>query len=160
MQEVRSLGLKEAELICDTCIKEAESTKNDKKVKSKGSSLGAGFPIGVCVIDRFGTILCHKVMDGVFSLAARVSRTKAQTALEILRDTRVQREVCDSRGMSLKSYEFSSIEHTTIPGGCVIKTSDGNVVGAIGISGRTPYGDEEIAKCGVKAFEDSGFFKN
>jgi hypothetical protein len=28
MQEAKSLGLKEAELICDACIKKTESTKN------------------------------------------------------------------------------------------------------------------------------------
>ena len=94
-------------------------------------------------------------MDGTFSLAARVSRTKAQSALELLRDTKIQREICQSRGISLMSYEFSSIEHTEIPGGCVIKTSDGIVVGAIGISGRSPQGDEEMAKIGVSNFENS-----
>lgn len=153
MQEAKSLGLKEAELICDACIKKTESTKNDKSV------VGAGYPLGVCVIDRFGTVLCHKVMDGSFSLAARLSRTKAQSALELLRDTAVQREICSSRGINLKPYEFSSIEHTEIPGGCVIKTSDGNIVGAIGTSGRSPQGDEEMAKFGVKTFENSDFFK-
>ena len=52
-------------------------------------------------------------------------------------------------------YEFSSVEHTEIPGGCVVKTSDGNVVGAVGVSGRSPQGDEEMAQVGVKAFEAS-----
>jgi uncharacterized protein GlcG (DUF336 family) len=94
-------------------------------------------------------------MDGAFSLVARVSRTKAQSALELLRDTKVQREICQSRGISLMPYEFSSTEHTEIPGGCVIKTSDGNVVGAIGVSGRSPQGDEEMAQFGVKSFEKS-----
>ncbi len=94
-------------------------------------------------------------MDGAFSLAARLSRTKAQSALELLRDTKVQREICQGRGIDLMPYEFSSVEHTEIPGGCVVKTSDGNVVGAVGISGRSPQGDEEMAQIGVKAFEAS-----
>ena len=149
MQDARSLGLKEAERICDACIKETVDTANNKEV------VGAGYPIAVCVIDRHGIVLCHKVMDGTFSLAARVSRTKAQSALELLRDTKIQREICQSRGISLMPYEFSSTEHTEIPGGCVIKTSDGTVVGAIGISGRSPQGDEEMAKIGVGNFENS-----
>lgn len=149
MQEARSLGLKEAEMICDACIQETIDSKDDKEV------VGAGYPVAVCVIDRHGTVLCHKVMDGAFSLAARLSRTKAQSALELLRDTKVQREICQSRGIGLMPYEFSSVEHTEIPGGCVVKTSDGNVVGAVGISGRSPQGDEEMAQVGVKAFEAS-----
>lgn len=149
MQETRSLGLKEAEMICDTCIQKTIESKNNKEV------IGAGYSIGVCVIDRHGTVLCHKVMDGAFSLAARLSRTKAQSALELLRDTKVQREICQGRGIDLMPYEFSSVEHTEIPGGCVVKTSDGNVVGAVGVSGRSPQGDEEMAQIGVKAFEAS-----
>jgi len=149
MQEARSLGLKEAEMICDFCIQKTMESQDNKKV------VGAGYPIAVCVIDRHGTVICHKVMDGAFSLAARLSRTKAQSALELLRDTKVQREICQSRGISLMPYEFSSVEHTEIPGGCVIRTSDGNVVGAIGVSGRSPQGDEEMAQMGVKAFENS-----
>jgi len=152
MQDAKSLGLKEAEMICDACINKALETKNNKEV------VGAGYPIAVCVIDRHGTILCHKVMDDSFSLAARLSRTKAQSALELLRDTKVQREICQSRGISLMPYEFSSVEHTEIPGGCVVKTSDGKVVGAVGISGRSPQGDEEMAQIGVKAFENSQEF--
>jgi len=149
MQEVRSLGLKEAEMICDACIQKTIESKDNKEV------VGAGYPIGICVIDRHGTVLCHKVMDGTFSLAARLSRTKAQSALELLRDTKVQREICQGRGIGLMPYEFSSVEHTEIPGGCVVKTSDGNVVGAVGVSGRSPQGDEEMAQVGVKAFEAS-----
>ena len=149
MQEARSLGLKEAEMICDACIQETIDSKDNKEV------VGAGYPVAVCVIDRHGTVLCHKVMDGAFSLAARLSRTKAKSALELLRDTKVQREICQSRGIGLMPYEFSSVEHTEIPGGCVVKTSDGNVVGAVGISGRSPQGDEEMAQVGVKAFEAS-----
>lgn len=149
MQEARSLGLKEAEMICDTCIQKTIESKNNKEV------IGAGYSIGICVIDRHGTVLCHKVMDGAFSLAARLSRTKAQSALELLRDTKVQREICQGRGIDLMPYEFSSVEHTEIPGGCVVKTSDGNVVGAVGVSGRSPQGDEEMAQIGVKCFEAS-----
>ncbi len=152
MQEARSLGLKEAEMICDACINETIASKDNKEV------VGAGYPIGVCVIDRHGTVLCHKVMDGSFSLAARLSRTKAQSALELLRDTKIQRDICQSRGIGLMPYEFSSIEHTEIPGGCVVRTSDGKVVGAVGISGRSPQGDEEMAQIGVKAFENSEEF--
>lgn len=154
MQEAKSLGLKEAEMICDACINETVASKNKKE-----GVVGAGYPIGVCVIDRHGTVLCHKVMDGAFSLAARLSRTKAQSALELLRDTKTQREICQSRGIGLMPYEFSSVEHTEIPGGCVIKMSDGNVVGAIGVSGRSPQGDEEMAQVGVKTFENSEEFK-
>jgi len=154
MQDAKSIGLKEAEMICDACINKALGAKDNKRDPRHPVS----FPIAVCVIDRFGTVLCQKVMDGTISLSARVSRTKAQTALEILRDTKVQREIILGRDIHLRSYEFSSVEHTVIPGGCIIKTSDGKVVGAVGISGRSPDGDEELAQIGVRAFGNSEEF--
>jgi uncharacterized protein GlcG (DUF336 family) len=75
--------------------------------------------------------------------------------MELLRDTIASCEFQEK--LDLKSYEFSSTTYTTIPCGVLIKTKDGNVVGAIGTSGRTPLvamGDEELARIGAKAFEE------
>jgi len=156
MQQVRSLGLKEAEMIVDAAIK-----ANKESEDAPGTE---GYPMGIAVVDACGNLLCFKRMDGAFSLACRVSVAKAQSAIELLRDTWEQRKISDSRDvdgykLNIKGYEFASANHTEIPGGCVIKTSDGSVVGAIGTSGRSPAGDEKIAKAGVKAFEQSEFFQ-
>ena len=141
--------MKEAKVICSAYIDKTLETKDNKKV------VGAGHPIGVCVIDKYNTIPCHKVMDEAFSLIACLSRKKAQNALELLRDTKVQREICQSRGVNLKFYEFYNVGHAEIPSGCVIKTSNWTVVEAIRVSSWSPQGDEEMAQIGVKVFETS-----
>lgn len=155
MQEARTLGLKEAEMIVDAAIKANKNTKD-----APGTE---GYPMAIAVVDRCGHLVCFKRMDGAFSLGCRVAIAKAESAVELLRDTWEQRKISDSRDMdgyklNIKGYEFASSRHTEIPGGCVIKTSDGHVVGAVGTSGRSPKGDQEIAKAGVKAFEQSEWF--
>jgi glc operon protein GlcG len=144
MEEYKTIGLEEARMIVGAAIAEAEKTE--------------GLPMAVAVVDRHGIPLCIARMDGGFSLASRVCVTKCQSALEVLRDTKTARENFDSRPEKLKSYEFSSYLFTCIPGGCLLKTRDGSIVGAVGSSGRTPQGDEAISQAGVRAFEESQYF--
>ena len=145
MHEYKSLGLEEARMIVKAAIKYAVDNE--------------GLPMAVAVVDRHGSPLCLARMDGAFSLAARMCLTKCYSAMELLRDTVIARKDFDSRPEKLKSYEFSSTVFTTIPGGCLIKTKDGSIVGAIGSSGRTPQRDEEVARAGAKAFEESKYFE-
>jgi uncharacterized protein GlcG (DUF336 family) len=144
MQEYKSIGLEEARMIVDAAIKESENTE--------------GLPMAVAVIDRHGLPLCLARMDGAFSLTARMALTKCYSALEVFRDTITARRDFDSRPEKLKSYEFSSYTFTAIPGGCLLRTKDGAIAGVVGASGRTPQGDEAIARAGVKAFEQSEYF--
>lgn len=146
MQECKSLGLKEARVIVEAAIEKAQNTE--------------GRPMCVAVTDRHGAPVYLVRMDGAAPVTARMCLTKCYTALEVLRDTGQQREVLAQ--MNLKPDEFSSTIYTTIPGGDLIKTKDGTVVGAVGTSGRDPLGpggDEDIARAGVLAFEQSDAFQ-
>jgi uncharacterized protein GlcG (DUF336 family) len=141
MQEVKSLGLKEARKIVNAIIKASENSE--------------GQPMAAAVVDRHGNLVYLERMDGATPITARMSVTKSYSAMELLRDTITSREVQEK--LDLKSYEFSSTTYTTIPGGVLIKTKDGTVVGAVGTSGRAPMapmGDEELARIGAKALEE------
>jgi len=141
MQEAKSLELKEARKIVDAIIDAAE--------KSEGQ------PMAAAVVDRHGDLVYLARMDGATPITARMCVTKCYSAMELLRDTITSREVQEK--LDLKSYEFSSITYTTIPGGVLVKSKDGTIVGAVGTSGRAPMapmGDEELARIGAKAFEE------
>lgn len=145
MQEYKTIGLEEARMIIQAAIKETQNTE--------------GLPMAVAVTDRHGIPICLARMDGAFSLAAHMALTKCYSAMEVFRDTITARRDFESRPEKIKSYEFSSYIFTTISGGCLLKTEDGTIVGAVGTSGRTPQGDEAIARAGVKVFEQSEYFK-
>jgi len=107
----------------------------------------------------------RKIVDAIIEASAKsegrpmaaavVDRNKASTAMDAKRDTIVQRKFL--KELDLAFYEFCSSTYSTIPGGVLIKTEDGNIVGAVGTSGRAPLapmGDEELARIGAKAFKD------
>lgn len=156
MQEAKSLGLEEAKMIVNNAVEAAVNSE--------------GRPMSVAVVGRDGGAICMQRMDGASKLTARMALTKAKSAMDILKNLIDARENHSKRdtghgNIGIKPYEFSSSWFTTIPGGCLIKTKDGNVVGAIGASGRLPVGapdylgDEEIAQAGVKAFEGCEAFQ-
>ena len=141
MQEAESLGLNEARKIVDAII--------------EASAKGEGRPMAAAVVDRHGDLVYFARMDGASPLTARMSINKASTAIDAKRDTIESRKLL--KELDLEFYEFCSPTYTTIPGGVLIKTEDGNIVGAVGTSGRAPLApmvDEELARIGAKAFKD------
>ena len=148
MQESKSLGLKEARKIVDTIIEAAEKSKSEK---------GEGRPMAAAVVDRHGDLVYLVRMDGASPLTARMCVGKCYSAMDALRDTIEIRQRLNRPDYKSYSYEFCNPMHTAIPGGVLIKTKDGTVVGAVGTSGRhplVPMGDEELARIGAKAFEE------
>ena len=142
MYKGRSLGLEEARMIVQAALKYAANTK--------------GRPMTVAVVDRHSNPIYLERMEEASPVTARMCLTKCYTALEVLRDTVDQKKVLENAG--LKSYEFSNTDYTVIPGGCLLRTKDGTIVGAVGSSGRLPLapgGDQDVSQAGVKAFEES-----
>jgi uncharacterized protein GlcG (DUF336 family) len=54
-------------------------------------------------------------------------------------------------GQPLFNIEHSNGGLITFPGGVVIKNEDGEVIGAIGVSGSTVEDDHEVAVAGASA---------
>ncbi len=141
MQNGKSLGLKEAGKIVDAIIEASENSE--------------GRAMATAVVDRHGDLVCLARMDGATPLNGRMALYKCYTAIDAFRDTIGTRELMDR--LKLCTYEFCNPVFTTIPGGVLIKTKDGTVIGAVGTSGRDPLipmGDEELARIGAKAFEE------
>jgi glc operon protein GlcG len=139
MQVTKSLGLVEARKIVDAIIEESEKTE--------------ARPMAAAVVDRHGDLVYFARMDGASPVTARMAIYKAYTAMDTQRDTITQRELLNK--LNFRPYEFCSPTYTTIPGGVLIKTKNGDIVGAVGTSGRNQLhavGDEELARIGANAF--------
>ncbi len=145
MQECKSLGLEEARVIIEAGVEAARKT---------------GDPgITIAVVDRHGGAVCLMRMDGVGGSTVHMALAKAYTAIGTLTDTIQFRE-----HMGAKPYELHPVPNfTVIPGGVLIKTKDGTIVGAAGTSGRRstgPGSDEEIARAVAAAFEKTEGFES
>ena len=141
MIEKRTLGLEEARIIVEAMLEAA--TKKP------------GGPSSFAVVDNSGIPIYLARMDGASPLTVRVAINKAYSAIDTQWDT---------KDMFARIQKLSEIEKvprdigwwgeprlSAIPGGVLVKSSDGSIVGAVGTSGRTADEDEELARIGASA---------
>jgi uncharacterized protein GlcG (DUF336 family) len=137
--EAKNIGLDEARKIIDAMLEYTTVTK-------------PGDPMAHAVVDNSGVLVCFARMDGTCPIIRRMAENKAYTAIMWHKDTR---ELFDFRNndpdMKLECFGEHD-RQAAIPGGNLLKTGDGRVVGAVASSGRHFNEDEEVALVGVKTF--------
>ena len=135
MQQKTSLGLEEGRSIVEAVLEAARKTK-------------PGRPMSVAVVDNAGIPIYFARMDGASPLTARMAINKAYTAIDTQRNTREQYEMMTS---GRDAAWFGEPRMAPIPGGVLIRLSDGSIAGAVGTSGRKADEDEELALIGADA---------
>jgi glc operon protein GlcG len=106
---------------------------------------GAGGAIAV--VDDGGSLIAFARLDGTFAAGADVSIGKARTAAMFKKPTRVFEEAINKGRIAL-----AAVREMTPLQGAVPIMHDGQVVGAIGVSGAHSQGeDEEVAMAGAAA---------
>jgi glc operon protein GlcG len=116
--------------------------------RSEASRLGA--PGGaIAVVDDGGHLLALERLDGTFAAAANVSIGKARTAALFKKPTKVFEDLVNNGRTTMVTIP----DFTPLQGGVPIVVN-GEVVGAIGVSGAASAAqDEELAWAGARAFE-------
>lgn len=104
-------------------------------------------PVAIAVTDTHGDLVAFARMDGDGDFSGTVARRKAYTAVRIAKDSGAWAEYVRSMGRTVSDYR----EPDLIPfqGGVVIRV-DGQIVGAIAVSGRNGPEDEELARLGLR----------
>jgi glc operon protein GlcG len=97
-------------------------------------------PSAIAVVDPAGDLLAFERMDGVRPASAELAIEKARTAARLQRPTE---EVEDSVDHGRTAFVTSGL--VALRGGVPI-LANGEVVGAIGIAGRSKETDSEMAK--------------
>jgi len=90
-------------------------------------------------------------MDGAWLGSADISLKKAKTAVFFQMDTKEISPLVQP-GKPLYAIEHSNNGLITFPGGMVIKNADGNMIGAIGVSGGSVDEDHSVAEAAIKGF--------
>jgi uncharacterized protein GlcG (DUF336 family) len=103
-----------------------------------------GRPICVAVCDRYGFLTAFASMDDAPVRSIQLSQGKAYTSARMGVDTDAFLERLHANNIPA-SY-FCDDKLTGLPGGCVLKSAEGSVIGAVGISGLTPDEDLAIAR--------------
>jgi uncharacterized protein GlcG (DUF336 family) len=133
----RNITLEQAENIIEACKVEANSI---------------GQPMNIAVVDDSANLVAFVAMDDTKLIGADISQKKALTAVYFQSDTR------DLVPLVQPGAALYGIESTTggrlvvFAGGVLLRTSDGTIAGAVGVSAGTVDEDHQVAEAGRKAF--------
>lgn len=116
------------------------------------ASSAYGRPICVAVCDEVGDLIAFARGDGAPVRSIAISRGKAYTAARIGLDTTAF--LARLRTLEVQTADFCDDALTALPGGAVLKTRAGALVGGIGVSGLAPAEDQAIVDAVAKAFAD------
>jgi uncharacterized protein GlcG (DUF336 family) len=109
-------------------------------------------PLAIVVLDARGALKFAIAEDGTSLKRAEIATGKAHGALAMglgsrTLHTRVQKQ----------PYFMAAVTHAVggllvpVPGGVLVRTTEGELIGAIGISGDSSDSDEEAALAGIAA---------
>lgn len=102
----------------------------------------------IAIVDAGGNVILVERLDGTFPAAASVSLGKARTAAIFRKPTRAFEDAINGGRIALTAVQ----EMTPLQGGIPIM-HEGQVIGAIGVSGaHSQAEDEQIAIAGASAF--------
>ncbi len=104
----------------------------------------------IAVVDAGGNLKAFVRMDGAWLGSIDIAQRKARTARWFDMDTGVIGTLSQPGG-PLFGIEHSNGGLITFPGGVPLKNAQGEVVGAIGVSGSTVENDHTVAVAGAAA---------
>jgi len=106
----------------------------------------------ICVVDAGANLVAFARMDGAWIGSIDISHKKARTAAWFTMDTASLVDAVQP-GAPLYNIEHSNGGLITFPGGVVIKNNNGDIIGAIGVSGSSVENDHTVAVAGTEAIK-------
>ena len=108
-------------------------------------------PVNIALLDAGGNLKAFLRMDGAVLGSIDVALKKARTAVLFQVDSASVWDYCKP-GAPAEGLQLTNGGLVTFAGGMPIKSRDGELIGAIGISGGQVFQDAQIAEAGVAAF--------
>ena len=118
---------------------------------AKGRELGLK-PLSVVVLDTRGSLVAALSEDGCAQLRPKVAHGKANAAIGLGMGTRALMNRAEQQAYFVQAVNgVLGGDMVPVPGGVLIRTAEGELVGAVGISGDTSDNDEAAAIAGIAA---------
>jgi uncharacterized protein GlcG (DUF336 family) len=117
----------------------------------KGEVLGLK-PLTVVVLDAGGHMVSMARQDGSSIMRPQIATGKAFGALAVGAGTRWLNANAETRPHFVQALNgVSGGAIVPVPGGVLVKSSEGDVLGAVGVTGDTSDNDEAAALAGIEA---------
>ncbi|QHI39284.1 hypothetical protein IMCC3317_46940 [Kordia antarctica] len=126
----------------------AQAEKMISVAKQKSTSLDT--KMNIAIVDAGANLVAFGRMDGAWLGSLDISIKKAKTARYFDMNTGIIGELSQPAG-PLYNIEHSNNGLITFPGGVPIKNKDGEIIGAIGVSGSSVENDHAVAEAGATA---------
>ena len=127
----------------------ADARRVIARAEAKAAEIGQ--PMNIAVVDAGGNLVSHVRMDGAWIGSIDISINKAFTSRAFDITTKDLADNSQS-GDQFFGIHVSNRGRIMIFAGGIPLKRDGNVVGAIGVSGGSGVQDHEVAEAGAKAF--------
>ncbi len=112
-------------------------------------ALTNNWAVTIAVVDDGGHLLGLQRLDGVAAISAHIAPAKAHTAALGRRESKIYEDIINQGRTSFLS---APLLHGMLEGGVPI-VKDGQVIGAVGVSGVKSSEDAQIAKAGIAALD-------
>ena len=119
-------------------------------VAAKQKSTTIDTKMNIAVVDAGANLVAFGRMDGAWLGSLDISIKKAKTARFFDMNTGIIGELSQP-GQPLFNIEHSNNGLITFPGGVPIKDANGEIIGAIGVSGSSVENDHTVAEAGASA---------
>ena len=126
----------------------AQAEKAIATAKQKSTAIDT--KMNIAIVDAWANLVAFGRMDGAWLGSLDISIKKAKTARFFDMNTGIVGELSQPGG-SLYNIEHSNNGLITFPGGIPIKNAQGEIIGAIGVSGSSVENDHTVAEAGALA---------
>ena len=132
-------------------IKREQSNRIIEAIFSRGHELGCR-PLSVVVLEPGAKVKAFQKEDGSAMMRFEMAYGKAYAALALGRSSSLVRVRTEERPLFMQ-YLIRASGDQIFPegGGMLIRDNDGEVIGAVGVTGDTQERDEELAAHGIRA---------
>lgn len=126
----------------------AQAEKAIVAAKEKAKAIDT--KMNIAIVDAGANLVAFGRMDGAWLGSLDISIKKAKTARYFDMNTGIVGELSQPGG-SLYNIEHSNNGLITFPGGIPIKNKQGEIIGAVGVSGSSVENDHAVAAAGAAA---------
>jgi glc operon protein GlcG len=116
-------------------------------VAAEAEALANNWAVAIAIVDDGGHLLWFQRLDGVAPISSHIAPAKAKTAAMGRRETKVYEDIINNGRTAFITAPYLE---GMLEGGVPIVV-DGQVIGAVGVSGVKSEHDAQIAKAGIAA---------
>lgn len=129
-------------------IKLEQAEKIIAAAKEKAISIDT--KMNIAIVDAGANLVAFARMDGAWLGSVDISIKKAKTARFFDMNSGAIGDLSQPGG-SLYNIEHSNQGLITFPGGIPLKNNEGEIIGAIGVSGSSVHNDHAVASAGAES---------